>query len=53
MREIYYTIEHIPSFRKSWGLYRHVRGINENTCEPMAYFRSEELAILTKKELGK
>ena len=53
MKEVYYTIECVPSIRKSWALWRHERSELGNVMEPVAYFRSKELAELTKKELAK
>jgi len=50
--EVFYTIEKLP-YRKRYALCRTVHGKNGNTCEPFAYFRSVEHALLAKKELAK
>ncbi len=47
--EIYYTIECVPQVRKSWALWRH----DSKGMYPVAFFRTKELALLTKKELAK
>lgn len=46
----YYTIEKLP-YRKSWSLNR--MNPQENRLEVVAYFKTEDAALKTKKELAK